>query len=134
MKKIFLYIILSAIFATEATVAHPIDDMENRCIEQTNGETQKMNDCSKKAQKAWNKELEKKLLELSAVLDTKTYKSLLKSQKLWKRYYLSEVKTKSKILKHSDGTMFYNVNCGIQTQLIKNRVEILDVYKGVLEF
>ena len=133
MKK-FLGILLIAILLTGEAVAHPIDDVEQSCIEMSKGQTQEMNKCSKYAQRAWKNELEKSLVELRMVLDKQTYKSILKSQKLWEKYYSSELKTFSIILNNTDGTMFYNVQSGVKTQLIKDRVEILNSYKSTIKF
>lgn len=127
MKNLIL--VLSVIFLLYGNSAytHVIDDVEVKCIANTS-DTQEMNKCSKIAQVSWEKEIKKSLIQLKKRMDNTSYKSLMKSQRIWQEYKNQEFSFIQKIINNKQGTMYLNVEQGLKTNILKQRALILQEY------
>ena len=127
MKNLILVLSIISLIYGNSAYTHVIDDVEAKCIANTSN-TQEMNNCSKIAQKSWEKEIEKKLVLLKENLDKPSYKNLIKSQRFWQEYKNQEFSFIQKITNNKQGTMYLNVEQGLKTNILKQRALILQEY------
>ena len=127
MKNLILVLSIIFLLYGNSAYTHVIDDVEAKCIANTSN-TQEMNNCSKIAQKSWEKEIEKKLVLLKENLDKPSYKNLIKSQRFWQEYKNQEFSFIQKITNNKQGTMYLNVEQGLKTNILKQRALILQEY------
>ena len=128
MKNLILILlsIISLIYGNSA-YTHVIDDVEAKCIANTS-DTQEMNKCSEIAQVSWEKEIKKSLAQLQKRMDNTGYKSLMKSQRTWRKYKQQEFSFIQEIISNKQGTMYLNIEQGLKTNLLKQRALILQEY------
>lgn len=140
MKNCFIYFsmfILVLLYSYDATFASYLDDFNQiqtaseNCMSQT-ANTQVANQCSIIEQHAWEKEIAKLIIDLKAVLTSKDYKLLLKSQKAWENYKRESFKIFSKIPSYKSATMFQNIQQGCKTGIVKQRA--LNLYEYLQYF
>lgn len=129
--------ILVLLYSYDATFASYLDDFNQiqtaseNCMSQT-ANTQVANQCSIIEQHAWEKEIAKLIIDLKAVLTSKDYKLLLKSQKAWENYKRESFKIFSKIPSYKSATMFQNIQQGCKTGIVKQRA--LNLYEYLQYF
>ena len=129
--------ILVLLYSYDATFASYLDDFNQiqtaseNCMSQT-ANTQVANQCSIIEQHAWEKEIAKLIIDLKAVLTSKDYKLLLKSQKAWENYKRESFKKFSKIPSYKSATMFQNIQQGCKTGIVKQRA--LNLYEYLQYF
>ena len=127
MKNLILVLSVIILLYGNSAYTHVIDDVEVKCIANTS-DTQEMNKCSKIAQVSWEKEIKKSLIQLKKRMDNTSYKSLMKSQRIWQEYKNQEFSFIQKITNNKQGTMYLNVEQGLKTNILKQRALILQEY------
>ena len=141
MKNCFIYFsifILILLYSYNAAGASYLDNFEQIekksevCMEQTGGNTQVANECSIKEQHAWEKEINKLIVDFKNILTSDDYKLLLKSQKSWENYKKESFKIFSKIPSYKSATMFQNIQQGCKTGIVKQRA--LNLYEYLQYF
>ena len=131
MKNLILVLSVIILLYGNSAYTHVIDDVEVKCIANTS-DTQEMNKCSKIAQVSWEKEIKKSLIQLKKRMDNTSYKSLMKSQRIWQEYKNQEFSFIQKITNNKQGTMYLNVEQGLKTNILKQRALILHEYVETL--
>ncbi len=131
MKNLILVLSVIILLYGNSAYTHVIDDVEVKCIANTS-DTQEMNKCSKIAQVSWEKEIKKSLIQLKKRMDNTSYKSLMKSQRIWQEYKNQEFSFIQKITNNKQGTMYLNVEQGLKTNILKQRALILQEYVETL--
>lgn len=127
MKNIILILAIIVYMSGCSASAHVIDVNEENSISST-ADTQVMNNCSKIAQDSWKKEINKNLLKLKLLMDNKSYKLLIKSQKEWQNYKDKENILIKTIASRNCGTMYLNVEQGLKTDILRQRALKLQEY------
>ena len=127
MKNLILVLSVIILLYGNSAYTHVIDDVEVKCIANTS-DTQEMNKCSKIAQVSWEKEIKKSIIQLKKRMDNTSYKSLMKSQRIWQEYKNQEFSFIQKITNNKQGTMYLNVEQGLKTNILKQRALILQEY------
>ena len=141
MKNRFIYfsiVILILLYSYNAAFASYLEDfnqiqmVSENCMSQTGGNTQVANECSIKEQHAWEKEIDKLIVDFKKILTSDDYKLFLKSQKKWENYKKESFKIFSKIPSYKSATMFQNIQQGCKTGIVKQRA--LNLYEYLQYF
>lgn len=121
----------SAEISVQQEQQNPIDKAEEDCMSK-NSSTQGMNECTFKAEKAWEKEIDKYLALLKNITSKENFENIQLTQKNWEIYRDSELAVYN-LVRQKQGTMFQNVTVGFQRNLIKQRaLELKELYDNLI--
>jgi uncharacterized protein YecT (DUF1311 family) len=134
MKLPSLFAALAVCFTMNARAAdeeapHPIDKFYEDCVEK-NGSTAGMVDCSDKAFKKWDAEMNRIYGELMKKLPAKKAAALKQSQRDWLTYRDSNFKLISEVYGSMEGTMYIPMHAYAKVRILRERTLLL---KGYLE-
>lgn len=139
MNKIILLILIFcsvSIFSQDKDQQENfIDVAESKCLDKKEISNAQMLECSIKAGRSWDKELNKYYNLLAAKLPKDAFEILKASQKEWIIYRDKEFKFISKLYYEvKDGTMWYGVAENKKKEIIKTRALELQMFLEDLEY
>lgn len=105
-------------FTKPKVILNSIDKTEEDCMSQ-NSSTAGMYECTLKAENAWEKEIERYIVQMKNITSKTDYKKIQISQKKWEMYRDSEFEVYDLIF--PQGSMFKNISAGFKRNLIKQR-------------
>ncbi|MFH7003649.1 lysozyme inhibitor LprI family protein [Flavobacterium bizetiae] len=139
MNKLLIILLslfsLTAFSQTKGKKENLIDVQEKKCLDKEDITTAEQCNCTIKAQKDWDKELNKYYSMLKTKLSKEDFEVLKNSQKQWISYRDKEFLFISKyFLEIKQGTMWYPIAQGKKKEIIKLRVAELKNYYEMLEY
>jgi len=116
-------------YGQDAIEEHIIDKHLRECLDSTENQTTVgMMECSIRANKEWDKELNKYYNLLMTTLSVEEKQKLKSSQKNWILYRDKEIEFASTIYYNLQGTMWRVVSADRQTELTRQRALELKAY------
>jgi len=111
---------------------HPIDKLEEECIEK-DSTTAGMNNCAMEACKQWDVELNKYYELLLGILSIEEKQQLKVAQVAWLKYRDLETKFRMDTFLNNQGTMYSNMAMSEKLDIIKQRALELKSLYGTLK-
>lgn len=129
----FFFCIYTTSKAQEAQKSYPIDIRLQKCIE-ADGSTVSMVECTQKAQKEWDNELNKYYKLLLAKLSVTEQVTLRESQRQWLVYKEKETKFFTKVYGSQEGSMWDVAIEDRKLNIIRTRaIEFIDYYETLTQ-
>jgi len=116
----FLLLLSSGYAFAEKAPKHPIDKAQEACIEKDSS-TAGMANCTYKAEKMWDKELNKNYNALMKKLPPADREALRTTQKKWLEFRDNEFKLINAIYGKLKGTMYIPMRASEINQIVKQR-------------
>jgi uncharacterized protein YecT (DUF1311 family) len=129
----FIFLFSSQIFSQDDT-KHRIDIMLDSCLSiSENMSTMGMVDCTDKAAKEWDKEMNLIYNKLKQILPADDFEKLQASQREWIKYRDMEIEAINSIYSKMDGTMYIPMNVNAIMELTRARTLQLQSYLFLFE-
>jgi uncharacterized protein YecT (DUF1311 family) len=129
----FIFLFSSQIFSQDDT-KHRIDIMLDSCLSiSENMSTMGMVDCTDKAAKEWDKEMNRIYNKLKQILPADDFEKLQASQREWIKYRDMEIEAINSIYSKMDGTMYIPMNVNAIMELTRARTLQLQSYLFLFE-
>jgi uncharacterized protein YecT (DUF1311 family) len=126
-----LFALLSGISNISLAKVNPIDDFEEKCCAK-NYSTIGMLECTEKAYKMWDAELNKYYNLLMKELSSPEKQDLKTAQVAWLNFRDREFKNINNINQKCQGTMYINIAAGQKREMVKQRALQLKEYYNTL--
>jgi uncharacterized protein YecT (DUF1311 family) len=129
MRNYLLPLLLLLPISAQAqdTKVHPIDKFFESCTDK-NPSTAGMVDCTSRAYKMWDQELNKNYLSLMRKLKPDAKQTLKAAQLEWIKYRDTEFKLIDSIYAMLEGTMYIPMHAEQQMDIVKQRALVLATY------
>ena len=139
MKKLatlfFIFCILSVFSQNKNQQENFIDIAESKCFDKQDISNAEMRECTIKARKSWDNELNKYYNLLATKLPKDAFEILKASQKEWIIYRDKEFKFITKFyFEVKEGTMWYNIAENNKKEIVKSRTLELQMYFENLDY
>lgn len=132
---ILLFLSIYIFSQSKAQQENLIDLTESKCLNKKDISTAEMRNCTIKAKKSWDKELNKYYNLLKSKLPKSAFESLKESQKQWMMYRDKEFAFISKFyFELKEGTMWNIVAENQKKDIVKNRALELKMYYENLDY
>ncbi|HEX2787650.1 MAG TPA: lysozyme inhibitor LprI family protein [Ignavibacteria bacterium] len=129
----FTFLFSSQVFSQDDT-KHRIDTMLDSCLSITeNMSTMGMVECTDKAAKEWDKEMNRVYNKLKQILPADDFEKLQSSQREWIKYKDLEIEAINSIYSKMDGTMYIPMNVSAIMELTRARTIQLQSYLFLFE-
>lgn len=112
---------------------HLIDSIESQCIA-VDSSTAGMANCTKRAEEAWDLEMNRYYGLLMKSLDKDQADKLRQAQRSWVEYRDKEFKSIGALFPTSGGTMWINIRAAHYRDIVKQRALELMEYHRLLEY
>ena len=120
---LLLILLFSCNFSLAAEYKHPIDIEEEKCIASSHVYDYPL--CSQKAEKAWDKEIQKNLKLLQKIMTKDEYKYIEIMNENWKKSVYNEIDVINRFISSKDGIIYQTEGSNNIAQLKKQYAILL---------